>query len=130
MSIDIYSPDKDGYEVKHIFGAWRVAYLRYAERFDTITYLERHLETDEIFVLLQGKAVLLHGVNIEKTQMEFNKIYNIPKGEWHNIKVSEDALSLIFENADTSKVNSEYMPINVHCTFSLDIDTCCDTIDG
>ena len=123
MSIDIYSPDKDGYEVKHTFDAWRVAYLRYAERFDRITYLERHLETDEIFVLLQGKAVLLHGENIEKTQMELNKIYNIPKGEWHNIKVSEDALILIFENADTSKSNSEYMPINVHCTFSLDIDT-------
>ena len=123
MSIDIYSPDKDGYEIKHIFGTWRVAYLRYAERFDRITYLERHLETDEIFVLLQGKAVLLHGVNIEKTQMELNKIYNIPKGEWHNIKVSEDALILIFENSDTSKSNSEYMPINVHCTFSLDIDT-------
>ena len=123
MSIDIYSPDKDGYEVKHTFGAWRVAYLRYAERFDRITYLERHLETDEIFVLLQGEAVLLHGENIEKTQMEFNKIYNIPKGEWHNIKVSEDALILIYENADRSKFNSEYMPINVHCTFSLDIDT-------
>ena len=118
MSIDIYSPDKDGYEVKHTFGAWRVAYLRYAERFDRITYLERHLETDEVFVLLQGKAVLLHGVKIEKTQMELNKIYNIPKGEWHNIKVSEDALILIFENADTSKSNSEYMPINA---FELDV---------
>ena len=112
MSIDIYSPDKDGYEVKHTFGAWRVAYLRYAERFDRITYLERHLETDEIFVLLQGKAVLLHGVNIEKTQMELNKIYNIPKGVWHNIKVSKDALILIVENEDTSKSNSEYMQIN------------------
>ena len=112
MSINIYSPDKEGYEVKHTFGAWRVAYLRYAERFDRITYLERHLETDEIFVLLQGKAVLLHGENIEKTQVELNKIYNIQKGVWHTIKVSKDALILIVENEDTKKSNSEYMPIN------------------
>jgi len=118
MSIDIYSPDKDGYEVKHIFGAWRVAYLRYAERFDRITYLERHLETDEIFVLLQGEAVLLHGENIEKTQMELNKIYNIQKGVWHNIIVSKDALILIVENEDTKKSNSEYMTIN---TIEIDL---------
>ena len=44
MEIDIYSPEKEGYEVKHCFDGWRVAYLRYAEKFDDITYLERHLE--------------------------------------------------------------------------------------
>ena len=116
MSIDIYSPDKDGYEVKHTFGAWRVAYLRYAERFDRMVYGFMKMPN------FSNKRKV-DGENIEKTQMELNKIYNIPKGEWHNIKVSEDALILIYENADTSKFNSEYMPINVQCTVSLDIDT-------
>ncbi|MDD6735968.1 MAG: hypothetical protein PUE13_06645 [Clostridiales bacterium] len=109
MEIDIYSPEKDGYEVKHCFDGWRVAYLRYAEKFDDITYLERHLETDEVFVLLQGSASLLLGENAECTEMETGKIYNVRKGIWHNIKVSKDALVLIVENKDTCKDNSEYV---------------------
>lgn len=111
MEIDIYSPGKDGYEVKHRFDGWRVAFLRYAERFDTITYLERHLETDEIFVLLKGSAVILFNENAEHMEMETGKMYNVKKGIWHNIKVSKDALVMVVENENTCKENSEYMDI-------------------
>ena len=120
MEIDIYTPGKEGYEVKHSFDGWRVAYLRYAERFDNVTYLERHLETDEIFVLIKGSAVLISGKNAELIQMETGNIYNVRKGTWHNIKVSKDALVLVVENADTCKENSEYIPINTAHTFSLE----------
>ncbi len=66
MELDIYSPDKDGFEVKHRFEGCRVAYLRHAERFDNITCLERHMLTDGIFMLLEGEATLLVG---EKTNL-------------------------------------------------------------
>lgn len=121
MEIDIYTPCKDGYEIKHRFGSWRTAYLRYAERFDTVTYLGRHLETDEVFVLLKGSAVLLSGKNAELTPMELGNIYNVRKGVWHNIKVSKDALVLVVENADTCKENSEYIPIDTAHSFTDDI---------
>ena len=40
------------------FGAWRVAYLNFSDRFDPekADTLERHMETDEVFVLLEGEA--------------------------------------------------------------------------
>ena len=69
MDIDVYSPDNEGYEVKHCFENWSVAYLRYAERFDRITYMERHLNTDEIFVLLKGRAALIVNENAKYTKL-------------------------------------------------------------
>ena len=111
MEINVYTPSKEGYEIKHSFEGWRVAYLCYAEKFDKITYIERHLNTDEIFVLIKGSAVLLSGENTEQTKMEQGKIYNIPKGIWHNIKVSRDTLVLIVENKDTE---TERKPININ----------------
>lgn len=112
MEFDIYAPSSDGYEIVHRFNNWRVAYLSYAERFDNITYLEKHLKTDEIFVLLKGSAMLLVGKKAEHIEMEKGKMYNVKKGVWHNIKVSKDAVLLIVENNDTCKDNTEYTSIN------------------
>ena len=111
MEIDIYTPTTDGYEIAHSFESWRVAYLSYSKKMDNITYIERHMETDEIFVLLKGSATLLIGEKMEQTEMESGKIYNVPKGVWHNITVSKDALVLIVENQNTCKDNSEYMSV-------------------
>lgn len=112
MGVDVYSPAKDGYEPKHGFENWLVAYLTYAEEYDNITFVERHMETDEVFVLLKGSGTLFIGEDLKQTKMEVNKIYNVQKATWHNIKVSKDALVLIVENRNTSTENSEYMPID------------------
>ncbi len=110
MNIDIYGYEEiEGYKTVHAFEGWRVAYLTYADRFDNIKYIERHNETDEIFVLMQGSATLIINEDMEKVEMKKNLIYNIPKGVWHNIRVSKDAVVMIVENADTSKENSEYI---------------------
>lgn len=111
--LQIYEYSGDGYKPMHDFGAWRVALLRYGVRFDinTMTELERHLETDEIFVLLSGEAFLLIGEDMRRVSMEYGKIYNVPAGVWHGISVSEDASVLIVENADTTRENSERIPI-------------------
>ena len=93
------------------FEGWRVAYLNYSERFDPekINKLERHMETDEVFVLLEGRATLLIGENAEEVPMEKNKTYNVKKGVWHTIATSRDAHVLIVENADTDDTNSEFL---------------------
>ena len=65
--------------------------------------------TDEIFMLLEGEATLLVGETPEFIKMQKNVMYNVPKSEWHAIKVSKDALVLVVENNDTGKHNSEYM---------------------
>lgn len=109
--MEIYDYRGEGYQTVLRHGGWRVAYLNYADRFDRITYLERHLLTDEAFILLEGEATLLIGETATPVEMEPHKVYNIKQGEWHNIRVSRDAHVLIVENVETGRENSEYMDV-------------------
>lgn len=114
--LDVIKYDGDGYKAMIYYEGWRVAFLKYAERFDKkhIERMERHLLTDEVFVLLAGQADLVIGEEQQVYHMEKNTIYNVRKAVWHAICVSEDAQVLIVENADTSLNNSEYMQIKLN----------------
>ena len=102
------------------FGAWRVAVLRPRAdtRADGITMMERHNQTDEVFVLLRGKGVLILGGNgpqlegVLEASMEPGKIYNVRCNVWHAVLLDRDASVLIIENRDTSADNSEYLPLS------------------
>ncbi|MBR6777020.1 MAG: hypothetical protein IKM27_04660 [Clostridia bacterium] len=102
----------EGYFSHFNFDEWRIAYLNYAPMFtkEGITYLERHNETDEVFILLEGSASLFMGENAREVVMEKFLSYVVKKSAWHNIVVSEDARVLIVENKNTGKHNSEYLP--------------------
>lgn len=113
--IEIFEHTKDDYIPAVYSGSWLVAFLNHAKRFDQnhMNEIERHMLTDEVFVLLSGKAVLIIGENLKQYVMEPNKVYNVKKGVWHAICVSKDARVLIVENADTSAENSEYKPAEI-----------------
>ncbi len=109
-----------GYQALVDFGAWRVAILRFLdglqpERQNT---MERHMETDEVFVLTKGQGILIMGGNglqvdgIYPQMMEIGKIYNIKRSAWHTVLLSRDASVLIVENRDTDKHNSEYADLS------------------
>ncbi|MEL7644678.1 MAG: hypothetical protein AAGU04_00220 [Anaerolineaceae bacterium] len=108
----------DGYKALIDFNCWRVALLRYCDDMDpsVMETLERHLETDEVFVLLEGEAALfLAGGDgtgeLSVKMMQPGLLYNVRQGAWHNAVLSLDALILLVENRDTSRQNSEYCPI-------------------
>ena len=84
---------------------WKIGFLRYSERFSHFGVLERHLQTEESFILLEGSATLYE--NHEPVEMEKCKVYNVKRGLWHHIVVSRDATVLVIENSDTSKENTE-----------------------
>lgn len=90
---------------------WTVAVLNYADRFDEAKFdtLERHLLTDETFVLLTGEATLLIGADARRVPLEPLKAYNVKAGVWHQILVKPGTSVLIAENSDTAKTNSEYL---------------------
>jgi ureidoglycolate hydrolase len=98
------------------FGNWRVAILRYIDeiRPDNIHAMERHVETDEVFVLMKGKGILVIGGNgpqvdeIYLQTMEPGIIFNVKCNTWHTTLLSRDASVLIVENHDTGEQNSEY----------------------
>ena len=67
------------------------------------------METDEVFVLLDGNATLIIGEEKKQYVMEKNKVYNVLAGTWHHIYTDEQAKVLIVENVDTGLANTEYM---------------------
>ena len=107
--IEIFEYTGEGYNPTMNYGEWRVAIANFGEHFDEerYNYLEAHKETDEVFVLLQGKATLVVGEEQEEHKMEKFKIYNVRRGVWHGIVYSKDARVLIVENHNTSDENSE-----------------------
>jgi hypothetical protein len=104
----------EGYLPLVDFDTWRVAVLNFIdellpERLDT---MQRHDETDEVFVLLKGRCILFLGSRdqavseIYAEDMRLLKFYNVKKGCWHTHTLSEDAAVLIVENRDTTSENS------------------------
>ncbi|MDQ6740887.1 MAG: hypothetical protein M3021_11175 [Actinomycetota bacterium] len=109
-----------GYAPLIDYADWRVAVLRYIDDLlpQNLDAMQRHDETDEVFVLLTGRCILFlgagadHVAEISAADMEPLKLYNVKKGSWHTHTLSQDATVLIVENRDTTVENSPQMPLD------------------
>jgi ureidoglycolate hydrolase len=118
--MDISEYDGTGYKPLINYGAWRVAILRWEQSLvpENTDSMERHTQTDEVFVLLNGQATLILGGNRLKPEvvswqvMENGKLYNVKRNAWHTVMLSRDATILIVENQDTGQENTEYSKIS------------------
>ncbi len=114
--LEILEYTGEGYKPLMHYGAWRVAILRWLESLqpENQTYMERHTQTDEVFVLLNGQVWLVLGGNSAKAgsvhiqKMEAGKLYNVRQNVWHTVVLSKDATILIVEENDTGEANTEY----------------------
>jgi hypothetical protein len=110
----------DGFKPLVFFGEWRVAVLNYADGMQpgNNKRMERHTETDEVFVLLKGQGMLLIGgddpqvAGVVPQEMETGVLYNVRRNVWHTILLSRDASVLLVEQADTDVHNSEYASLS------------------
>jgi mannose-6-phosphate isomerase-like protein (cupin superfamily) len=66
--LEVRQHNEPGYLPMVDFEGWRVAVLNFAEnlRMENITSMQRHNETDEVFVLLKGRAILFVGQGDEQ----------------------------------------------------------------
>ena len=103
--IEVSTHGGEGFRVLTSYGEWKIGMLRYNERFSRLGEMERHLLTDEVFVLLRGKATLY--TDKETLEMEQGTVYTVPVGVWHHIVISRDADVLVVENKSTSIDNTE-----------------------
>jgi len=107
------------YEPLIDYGAWRVAAICSSERnaVDGVKSLERHNETDEVFLLLAGRAFLIIGEGDASVEtfhavaMEPLKAYNVKRGVWHSCVLDTDSVVLVVENRDTTHLNSEFLDL-------------------
>lgn len=109
MKIETYSYSGTDFWAAKSTGTWKIGFLRASRRFTTLGFWERHLLTDEMFVLLGGTATLYtkDKSGITPVPMRQETVYNIPREVWHHIIVSTDATVLVIENSDTCQENTE-----------------------
>jgi hypothetical protein len=102
------------------YQSWRVALINYTTDYlpEKINRMQKHTETDEVFVLLTGRCILFLGegdesvTKVHALDMELHKLYNVKKGAWHSHTFSEDAKVLIVENLDTVYENSPFVDLS------------------
>ena len=82
-----------------------------------INCLERHNQTDELFILLAGSCTLLYanetenGLQIDAVKMEPLKVYNIPRSLWHNTVTRHDTKLALIEDSSTGSANSDNLDL-------------------
>ena len=80
--------------------------------------VERHNKTDELFVLISGKCVLIFAnevegvLVIETVDMEPMKVYNIPSTLWHNTVTQKDTKLILVEDSSTGMDNSDVLMLS------------------
>ena len=77
-------------------------------------YFERHNSSDEAFILMTGRAIMLVGDSgadaslVKPIELAPFQAINIRRSVWHSLLTSPDARLLIIENRDVTGENSEY----------------------
>ena len=117
--IEKYIHNGIGYNPVFIREGWQVAKLNPlpGHGLDEIEKVEVHNATDEIFILIQGTAVLIAAnieeeIQFETQRMQPGVIYNIPKQQWHNIAMEKGAELIIVENDNTHLHDCMYKYLN------------------
>jgi len=114
--IEKYKIKKEGYHPFIIRDGWQVAQLNSDEnqKIENLSKLDVHFYTDEVFILLKGKAVLITATIEDNTPeyelelMQAGVTYNIPKDTWHNIAMWEGSEVIIIEKSDTHLSDFEF----------------------
>lgn len=110
--IEVHNWEGEGYKPLVSHRDWLVALMNWESRFDLsgIGKVERHNETDEVFVLQKGRGILFicNQEGIRAIDMQPGVLYNVTRGAWHNVIGTRETQWLIVESNDTSEENSDY----------------------
>jgi len=118
--LEICEHNEPDYKPLIDFQAWRVALINFTVDYlpEKIDRMQKHTETDEVFVLLTGRCILFLGegdesvMKVRAADMGLFKLYNVKKGVWHSHTFSKDAKVLIVENRDTVLENSPFVGLS------------------
>lgn len=120
--LEIYESQNPGFVPVVDSGHWRVAFLNFEPDLlpNNLKELQRHNESDEVFVLLSGRCILFLGgeessvSHVDAQELEPYKMYKVPRRVWHTQALSPGTKLLIVENCNTSPANSPRLGITDH----------------
>lgn len=102
------------------FHGWKVAMLRHFDIVapETFYRVERHWNTNEVFLLTAGQADLIIFEGDAQPSgtyyvfpMELNVAYDIAQSVWHHVVMSKDAHIVLFERSETGLETTDYAEI-------------------
>lgn len=122
--LEIHTHEAPAYRPLVDYGAWRVAVLNFCDELlpQNLTNMQRHDQTDEVFVLLRGRCILFLGDGagtVHAADLEPGKVYNVKRGVWHTHTLSRDASVLVVENRDTTFDNSPFRDLDAAQTQAI-----------
>ena len=104
--------EQEGYAPLIFSQGWQVAVLNWEPGADpeAVYRVERHVRTDEVFVLWQGSAALVLADEDGLTVVDAvpGRIYNVTQGAWHTVIGTRESSWIIVENKDTHLGDTEY----------------------
>ncbi|WP_183557794.1 cupin domain-containing protein [Mucilaginibacter sp. SP1R1] len=121
MLIEAYTYEGEGYDPFLIRDNWQVAKLNYmpGQGLTDIVKIDKHIHTDEVFILIKGTAILIAAERNENDAYSFDCLkmqpgttYNIRANTWHNIAMNTDAELIIVENCNTHLHDCIYVPLS------------------
>lgn len=104
---------KPGFDLVFQNASFKCAFITKSEQYapGKIETMKRHNESDEVFALIRGKAILVTGEGTltqhEETVLQQGISYCVKAGTWHYLAVSEDALVFVTENSWVSAENTD-----------------------
>ncbi len=118
--IEKYEIKESGFHPFLISDGWQIAQLNYDrnQKVENINRLDIHNHTDEVFVLLKGRAIIITAqIDDNQPQFEFEVmkpgvIYNVPRKTWHNIVMEKKCKVIIVEKSNTHQNDFELFQLN------------------
>ena len=108
-------PSRPGFEAIVKNEGFKCAFITHDPMYayGAVTEMKRHNLTDELFVLMAGKAILLirEGETMSEHPLEQGKSYNVTAGTWHYLGASEDAMLFVTEAGNTDKTNTDVLTL-------------------
>ncbi len=114
--LEIFEWDGEGYVPLVFSQGWQAAILNWepGAETDAVYRVEKHADTDEVFVLWRGHGALVmagpDGVAVVDAVP--GKIYNVTRSAWHTVIGTKDSSWLIVENRDTHLHDTTYRDLS------------------
>ncbi len=115
--LEVFVHEGPGYRPLVYGEDWMVALLNYEDIMEPqkAHEIERHIQTDEVFILLRGQAafyLVVDDAPLQVVEMQPGVIYNVVRGTWHNLLATQEAAFAIVERRDTDLTDTQVRPLD------------------